>query len=101
MIESKEKKIQKVKKGTYDLIKGEFSPADASEIVNDLFLKKINFHEVKSFSQLIRFDTNDPDTLQRISELKLSQKRAQELIAIAKKAGKSLRINSTVFIQLI
>jgi hypothetical protein len=101
MIESKEKKTQTVKKGTFDLIKGEFSPAEASEIVNDLFLKKINFHEVKSFSQLIRFDSNDPDTLQRISELKLSQRHAQELIAKARKAGQSLRINSTVIIELI
>jgi len=101
MIALKEKKIQGVEKGTYDLIKGEFSPTEASEIVNDLFTKKINFNEVKNFSQLIRFGSKDPVIVQRISELKLSQQNARELINEAKDNGKKLRVSSTISIEFI
>lgn len=98
---TKEKEITMLEKGTFDLVKGEFSHEDASEIVNDLFFKKINFQEVKSFSQLIRFGSKDPHTQKRISELKLAQAQARELIAEAKETGKKVRVNSTITIELI
>ncbi|MDH4091560.1 MAG: hypothetical protein OEV74_02565 [Cyclobacteriaceae bacterium] len=101
MMVTEEKQITAVENGTFDLVQGDFSPNDALEIVTDLFSMKINFHEVKSFSQLIRFGAKDPDLLQRISELKIAQKQARELINEAKESGKSVRVNSTISIELI
>jgi len=88
-------------RGIFDLVKGEFSPDEASEILVDLFSKKINFHEVKSFSEQIRFGTEDVKGLKRIKELKIARNSAIELIAEANKSGKSLRIYSTISIELI
>jgi hypothetical protein len=88
-------------KGTFDLVKGDFSPDEGSEILNELFSKKINFHEVKSFSEQIRFGTPDVKGLKRIKELKIARNSAIELIAEAKKSGKSLRNYSTISIELI
>ena len=91
----------KLDKGTYDLINGDFLPDEAAEIVNGFFSKKINFQEVKSFSQLIQFGSKDPDTLQRISDLKTAQEKANALFAKAKETGREVHIHSTLFIELI
>jgi len=101
MIALEQKKTSTATQGTYELIKGEFSPAEASEIINEMFSKKINFHEVKSFSQLIRYGAKDEATLQRLNELKLNQQFAKDLIQEAKEAGKSLRVRSTISIEFI
>jgi len=101
MIALKEKQSSTVARATYDLIKGDFSPEEASEIISDLFLKKINFHQRKNFSQQIRFGSQDLQGLERIKELKMTLEQTSELIGEAKKSGKSLRVNSTIIIDLI
>lgn len=101
MIELKEKAEVKDLKKTCELIKGEFSPEEASEIVYDLFSKKINFHEVKNFSKLIRKGTEDQKSNERIVELKADKNQAKELINKAAASGKSIRITSTISIELI
>jgi hypothetical protein len=101
MISLQEKTVDTVEKGTYDLIKGDFSPEEAAEIMNDLFAKKINFHTQKGFGQLLRFGSKDPKSVQRISELELTQEQILELIAEANNTGKSLRVNSIISIELI
>lgn len=101
MIELKGKAEVKDLKRTCELINGEFSPEEASEILHDLFSKKINFHEVKSFSKLIREGAEDQKSTERIVELKADKKQAKELIDKAAASGKSLRITSTVHIELI
>lgn len=96
-----EEQIMTLEKETYDLIRGDFTPEEALEVVNDLFLKKINFHNAQSFSQMVRFGTKDPARERRIKELKLAQEKARELIQEAKESGKSIRVNSSISIELI
>jgi len=100
MITSEKTQVEQ-QKGTYDLVKGEFTLEEASEIINDLFMKKINFNEVKSFGQFVRTGAKDPATLKRIEELKTAREKAQQLLALAKSEGKSLRVESTISIELI
>jgi hypothetical protein len=101
MIAQQEKQSTTDVKAIYDLVKGDFSPAEASEIIDDLFNTKINFHERKNFSRQIRFGSDDLHGLQRIKELKMARELANGLITEAKKSGKSLRVNSTISIELI
>lgn len=101
MITLEENQIAQVENGTFSLINGDFTPDEASEIVNDLFSKKINFHEVKSFGHQIRYGTEDQARLQRIEELKESRQQAGQLIEEAKQAGKSLRVQSVISIEFI
>jgi hypothetical protein len=88
-------------KGIFNLVSGDYSPAEASEIVNDLFFKKINFFEVKNFSQLIRFGCKSSSIEDQIAEIKKAQLAARELITEASEAGKVLRVQSTISIELI
>ncbi|HSF54262.1 MAG TPA: hypothetical protein VLA71_10940 [Algoriphagus sp.] len=84
-----------------DLIRGDFSPEDAKEIINHLFSEKINFHGVKSFSNKIRFGEVDHNSERRIIELKQSKDALNEMIKSAKEQGKTLKIESTVSIEII
>lgn len=84
-----------------DLIKGDFTPENALEIINHLFGKKINFHERKNFSHEIRFGEVDQNSKERIKELKEGKASLFEILQEAKEKGKNLRIKSTVSVEII
>ncbi len=99
--QNNEKDCAILKKEIYDLIDGDFKCEDASEIINDLFFWKINFHSRKNFSQQIRFGSEDLRGVKRIDQLKMARSRAIELIEKSKINGKILRIKSTITLELI
>jgi hypothetical protein len=92
---------QVIENGQYDLIKGDYSPEDASEIINHLLLKKINYHKLRSFSRQIRYGEVDEYSLQRIEELEQCKESIRALVLQAREQGKSLRLESTISIELI
>ncbi len=85
----------------YDFIKGEFSADEASGILNHLYSKKINFHEVKRFSDDIRFGIKDEGSEKRIKELKASLNEIEKKLDQARAEGKTLRLSSKITIELI
>lgn len=95
------KQNAQVQKGNYDLIKGEYTPEEGLEIISHLLMKKINFHELKSFSKQIRFGMEDTASLKRIEELKASSEELKQLIKEAKLTGKNLRVKSNITVELI
>jgi hypothetical protein len=88
-------------KDQHDLVKGDFTPEEASEIINHLLTKKINFHELRSFSSEIRFGETDQDSILRVKELMQSRKSLNNMIKQAQETGKTLRIKSTISIEII
>jgi ERCC4-type nuclease len=90
-----------VNKHTEDLVRGEYSVEDAREIITNLIHQKINFHNLKDFSSKERFGEADANSLKRIEELKQSRKQILEIIDAAKEAGKTVKINSNITIELI
>ncbi|MCA1801768.1 MAG: hypothetical protein LC662_04865 [Rhodothermaceae bacterium] len=83
------------------LISGDFTPEQATDIVCELIFSKINFHQLRCFSSEIRFGSQDVISRQRIKDLKHTLACFQELSAQAEKSGKTLRIKSTIDIELI
>jgi hypothetical protein len=90
-----------MKKEEINLIKGEFTPIEAQEIINHIIDKKIQFHNIKKFSDQIRFGKVDEDRLERIKELEESKKDFQKTILGAIDEGKKMRIKSIVEIEYI
>ncbi len=82
------------------LIEGNFSPDEAREILMNVFLGKIQFHQNKKFSSEERFGKEDINAVNRILELKKSLVIISELIEIAKQNNETLKITSEVKIQL-
>lgn len=91
----------KKRTGQYDFIRGDFSPEDANEIIRHLFLKKISFHELKSFSSQIRWGTTDQDSLNRITDLRNCMIAIEENIQIARESGKKVRLSSIIYIDIV
>lgn len=85
----------------FELVKGEFSANDAAEIISHLFQEKINFHNSRSFSQVLRSGNGCEWSIKRIEELKESKKDIKTLIDQAKEDGKSIRIISNISIEVI
>ncbi len=96
-----ERHIIELENETYDLVKGEFTPEDALEIVSNLFTQKVNFHEMRSFSQNIRFGCEDPSTKERLAELRKSRDEAITVIKEAMEEGKAIRVNSTLSLEIL
>jgi hypothetical protein len=88
-------------KNQHDLVKGSFSPEDALEIINHLIAEKINFHEMRSFSSKIRFGEVDQNSEERIIELKKSRAAFTSIITKAREQGKTLKIESTISVEVL
>ena len=101
MYTTQEKSMIETLKHSFELINGEFSHAEAMEILVDLFSKKINFHELKSFSHLIRVGEEDSKSSARIKELMDAKQQIREMLEDAGQDGRSVRLKSTISIELI
>lgn len=88
-------------KDEFVLVKGEFSPENALEIINHLVTQKISFHKLRSFSSEIRFGHVDEPSSIRIEELRICKESLKQIIHKAKMDGKKLALYSTIRIQII
>jgi hypothetical protein len=84
--------------GTLSLIDGQFSPEDAKLILINLFLTKINFHELQNLSRKERFGEEDKFASKRISELNGSMDKLLALLRDAELKKKKLTITSEIAI---
>lgn len=83
------------------LVKGEFSPSDASYVIMSLIDEKINFHKIQRLQKWEgnhRASTNDLDD--RIAELEREKDVAREFIAKSRKLNKNLKINGILEIMI-
>jgi homoserine dehydrogenase len=86
---------------TLSLIDGQFSDEEANEILMNVFLKKITFHERKDFSAIEMHGASDKNEKDRIITLKKEMEKAHKIIAEAKSKNQRLRINSEIKISLL
>ncbi|MFK7806373.1 MAG: hypothetical protein AB8F74_01105 [Saprospiraceae bacterium] len=80
-----------------NLIEGEFSPSEASDLIGALIREKINFHKIQRLGQLIHDDCCDQaESRARIKELEEERKVAKEFISKARINGKKVTISGTL-----
>ncbi len=91
-----EKKMQQIQ-----LVKGEFTPSEASHVIMNLIDEKINFHKLQRL-QIWEGDheckTSSLDG--RIQELEKEKEIAREFINNSRSLGKNLKINGTLEISV-
>lgn len=85
----------------YKLIDGEFSPDDAKKVLLSILNSKINFHNLLSFSNHIRFNNDINTSKNRIEELNNTKTAILELIEKATKENLTFKIKSNISIELI
>lgn len=81
------------------LIDGNFSPTEARELLMNLFINKINFHQNKNFSSHERYGKEDETATRRIPELKESVEAISKIITEATTHNQNIVITSTVNIH--
>lgn len=87
-------------KKSIKLIEGEFNVSDAKEILVNLIQSKIQFHEKKEFSSLIRFGLKDSNSVKRIANLKKEMLELREFIQDLNEKKHKLIINTTIKIEI-
>lgn len=88
------------KKLTLELIDGTFLPNETMEIINHIIQKKINFHELRNFSETIRFGIDNNNSTQRISTLLSHQNELANYIEKSIGKDQLLDIKATISIEL-
>ena len=81
---------------TLKLIEGLFTDAEAKEVLMNIFLSKIKFHEQRNFSHQERFGKPDEHAVQRIAMIRSSIENLQQLLADAGKNNQTLQIVANV-----
>lgn len=82
-------------------IEGDFSPAEAADVLLSLLNDKIKFHTVKSLNLRETEQDSVDSSTERIVRLQKAKKRVEELVVLAHKNGMELKINSTIEINLV
>ncbi len=85
----------------FELINGEFSPADAKDILTHLFQEKINFHKVKNLNSHLREGHGCAVNVNRAEELMKTKEEVLELLRNADYEGQKLVISAKISIELI
>ncbi len=84
------------------LLDGTFTPSEASDILNTIIDKKINFHKLQRLSIIEQnCDDETPHLYNRMDELIKAKEVIKELILEAKKEGVALKIESDIQITLV
>ena len=97
------KEIAKTEKATQfiQLVKGGFTPSEASHIINSLIDEKINFHKIQRLQIWEGNHKCETDQLDgRIKKLQNEKKIAHEFIDSARALGQNLKINGILEISL-
>jgi hypothetical protein len=95
MQNSKMKKVS-----NHKLIEGIFEPEEAKKLLNSLINKKINFHSLEDFSNLIRFNKDAAHSKKRIEELNEMKSLIQIVIEQALEEKLNLDIECSIKISL-
>ena len=86
---------------SFKLLDGQFDPSEARSILFTLINSKINFHSMESFGIYIRSSGDTVYHEKRIKELKQTNIDIKQLIDMAAKDGKNLKINGNIEITLV
>ena len=82
------------------LIEGKYLPAEAKEILTNIYSAKINFHQMKNFSVMEMYGKEDKIAVKKIPFLKKELSKLQKIVLAAKEKNKRLIITSEINILL-
>jgi hypothetical protein len=85
-------------KQQFNLIDGSFSPEEGSRILHDVYASKIQFHEKRNLSKLIKEQQEDQNSIDRIRSLKIQSEKINQIISSIPKE-KQLFINCIITIK--
>lgn len=89
------------KNASLHLIKGQFSPEEAREVLLSLINSKIQFHELQIMRKKARGEADIDASLQRIDDLEKSREQILELTSMYDSLGCELELEAEVVLSLV
>ena len=84
------------------LVKGEFTPTEASDVILALIDEKINFHKIQTLQRWEQNHLNNSEDLDdRISQLEDEKQNVKTFITNAKNLKSNLTINGILEIEIV
>ncbi|MBP4138739.1 hypothetical protein [Flavobacterium geliluteum] len=84
------------------LVQGEFTPSEASDVIMSLIDEKINFHHNQRLQKWEQNHKHDSEELEdRIKQLEKEKQKTREFIANAKALKKNILINGILEIAIV
>ncbi|HMP29918.1 MAG TPA: hypothetical protein PKD85_09970 [Saprospiraceae bacterium] len=84
------------------LLDGEFTPAQALDILNGLINQKINYHKIEKLQHWEQnHNINEKPYVNRIQELESDKKAINNFISEVMYEGKKLSINGVLTIKIV
>ena len=84
------------------LVKGEFTSSEASDVIMSLIDEKINFHQKQRFQKWEQNHKNNSEELDnRIKQLEKEKETAKEFIVNAKNLNSKIAINGILEITIV
>ena len=100
-METKESTITEKATQKIQLVKGEFTPSEASHVIVNLIDEKINFHKIQRLQIWEGNHKCKTDQLDgRIKELEEEKRIAKEFINSLRASGQNLKINGVIEITV-
>lgn len=94
-------KPEKIKQ-KFQLVKGDFTPSEASDVMMSLIDEKINFHQKQRLQKWEQnHKSNSDDIDDRINQLEKEKQAVKEFIASARNLKSSLNINGILEITIV
>ena len=86
---------------TIQLVKGSFTPSEATDVIFSLIDEKINFHKLQKLTQWEgNHRSKSPQLNNRIEELEQEKETARRIIELARGQGKNVRISGVLKMDL-
>ena len=101
-MEAKELTITEKVSEKIQLVKGEYTPSEASHIIMNLIDRKINFHKIRILQIWESNHNCNTDALDgRIKELEREREIAKEFIEISKERGQNIKIDGVLKMSIV
>ncbi|PKH66992.1 hypothetical protein CXF59_13900 [Flavobacterium sp. ALD4] len=89
-------------KQKFQLVKGDFTPSEASDVIMSLIDEKINFHQKQRLQNWEQDHKSDSDEIDdRIDQLEKEKQAVKEFIAGARSLKSNLNINGILEITIV
>ncbi|EMR01763.1 hypothetical protein [Cesiribacter andamanensis] len=83
---------------TINLLSGQYTPAEASDLVLQMLNHTINYYKIKNWSSQVRFNEPDAESMQRLKELQQAKQQLEVGIRQAQEQGQLLTLQSTLIL---
>ncbi len=101
-METKEQLKTQLTTQKIQLVKGEFTTSEASDVISALIDEKINFHKLQRLKQWEGNHKSETNQLNvRIQELQEEKRIAEEFIIAARGLGRNMTINGILEISIV